>query len=152
MFSPHTKSGDLAASNPIGIRMLPVSWTLELCLFFGGDKEKFLTLVWKRHGVQYQGSRVVISPDIVQGFQAWRKRLFSLKKNFANLGLDMAILFPAILFISFNNQKFVFFGFDVTHLFLAAPIQDLEKKDSGELSNSLDSDEKFLKNFVIPEF
>lgn len=41
----------------------------------------------------------------------------------------MAILFPAILSISFSSQNFVCFDFDVAHLFLAAHIQDLEKKE-----------------------
>lgn len=44
------------------------------------------------------------------------------------MGLDMAMLFPDILCISFNSQKFICFDFEVAHLFLAAHIQDLEKK------------------------
>lgn len=102
---------------------------MEPCIFFARDKEKCLTLGLEKHGAQCQGRGVVIFPDLAQGFQAWRKRLTFLKKDFANWGLDMAILFPAILCISFKNQKFVFFEFDVAHLSLAFRIQDLEKKE-----------------------
>lgn len=41
----------------------------------------------------------------------------------------MAVLFPAILSLSFNSEKFACFDFDVAHLFLAVYIQDLEKKE-----------------------
>lgn len=43
-FAPHKVRWPDKASNPIGIRTLPVCWTLEPGLFFGGDKEKRLTL------------------------------------------------------------------------------------------------------------
>jgi hypothetical protein len=41
----------------------------------------------------------------------------------------MANLFPAFLCLSFNSQKFGCFDFDVAQPFLAAHIQDLEKKE-----------------------
>lgn len=78
----------------------------------------------------YRDSGVVIFPRGNAGFSSLKRQInLFKKKDFANLGLDMAILLPAILCISFNNQKFVFCDFDVTHFFLAARIQDLEKKE-----------------------
>lgn len=63
-------------------------------------------------GILYPSKHITIYPAIAKATQAPRKSLISLKVDYADLKLDMSILFPAKLRILSEGHKFLFYDYD----------------------------------------
>lgn len=91
-------------------------------------------------------------PGIAKATQASRKRLISLKVDYADLKLDMSILLPAKLRFLSEGHKFLLLWLQWYKAILNAQRRELEKMNGKKLNDSLDSEEDLMRNSIILDF